>query len=174
MERREFTKAVASLPVAPSVPSFGKNEPEKDSRTHGEEDEFWEISSAWFQKHDHGDLTLVKNGEVEHRWKYEDYEMWRKATLLNSRFVADSGNQQTEYVADLFSMNIHEIYVDPPYFSVTFRGESSEAHIQQGKYSEDEYVYSVEKHDDEALRGVDGGADSIEEVISEVGEFIRD
>lgn len=165
MERRDYLKGVVSLPVIPSLPSIGKTESES-------EEEFWEISSGWFRKYDHGDLTLVRNGDVKHRWRYESYQMWQKATLLNSRFVADSGNQHTNYVADLFDLNIHELYIDPPYFSVVFKNDSSKVHIHQGKYSGEEYVYHVETHTSEALEGVEGSADTIEEVIRNVGEFI--
>lgn len=158
MERREFTKTLASLPIV-SVPSLPSTE-------------FWEISSSWFQKPDHGELKLIKNGEVQHRWQYESYELWRKATLLNSRFVADSGNQATEYVADLFSMNIHEIYLDPPFFTVLFKDDSAKVRIWQGKYSDEEYRYRLEYHDEEGLHGTEGGANTIQEVVTEVAEFI--
>lgn len=167
MERRDYLKGVASLPVIPSLPSIGKTDNER-------EEEFWEISSGWLRAHDHGDLMLIKNGDVEHRWRYENYQMWQKATLLNGRFVADTGNQATEYVADLFDMNIHSLYIDPPYFSVVFNSDSSKVHIHQGKYSDEEYVYHVETHNSEALEGVEGSADSIQEVINEVGEFINE
>lgn len=166
MDRREFTKVVVSLPAIPSLPT----QLEEDS---GEDKEdFWEISSSWFRQYDHGDLLLIKNDEVQHRWRYEDYDKWMKATMLNSRFVADTGNRATNYVADLFDMSITSIYIDPPYFSVQFKSDSSEVHIQQGKYSESEYMYHVEYHDEVALRGVEDGADSIEKVVQEVSEFI--
>lgn len=164
MERRIFLKGVASSSAIPLLSGIGTAETE--------EEEYWEISSSWFQAHDHGDLMLVKNDEVEHRWRYEEYQMWQKATLLNSRFVSDTGNQATEYVADLFDLNIHSLYIDPPYFSVVFQNESSKVHIHQGKYSEEEYVYQVETHTSEALEGVEGSADSIQEVVNEVAEFI--
>lgn len=168
MDRREFTKAVVSLPIIQSL--SGISRAEADS----EEVEFWKISSEWFRAYDHGDLMMVCNGEVKHKWRFEDYTQWQKATLLNAHWVADSGNQPTNYVADLFDLSIHELYIDPPYFSVVFKSDYSKVHIHQGKYSDEEYVYSVETHTSEALEGVEGGADSIERVIQEVQEFINE
>ncbi|QIB75212.1 hypothetical protein G3I44_13520 [Halogeometricum borinquense] len=170
MERREFTKAVVSVPVVsiPSLPSGGVGKNNSESK-----EEYWEISSAWFREYDHGDLMIIRNGEVKYRWKeIGSFSEWHKATLLNARFVADQGHQPTEYVADLFDLTLKSIYIDPPYFSVEFESDQSEVHIHQGKYSDSEYAYHVETHTDEALEGYEGEADSIEEAVQDIHEFI--
>jgi 16S rRNA G966 N2-methylase RsmD len=164
MERRNFLKGVVSLPVVPSL----------DVVDIGSEEEYWEIECRWSSKYDWGQIKLIKDGEMEHRFEFDNYSVWQKASLINARFVADSGSSRTDYVADLWDLNLKYLYIDPPYFFSQFENESSEAQIRQGKYSESEYVYVVESHDDEALRGADGGADSIEEVLSEVAEVVRD
>lgn len=164
MERREFTKAVASLPVIPSLPSIGKTE---------SDDEYWEIDSTWHDKIDLGRVRILKNGDIEHRWEYTEYEMWQKIALLNSRTVANRGQQSTNYVADLFDLSIEKLYIDPPYFFSRFSDEDLNVQIRTGKYSEYEYVYVIERHDEDALQGTDGGADSIEEVVSEVSRSLE-
>lgn len=165
MERRDYLKSVVSLPLLPSLPSIGK--------TETEEEEEWEISSGWFRAYDEGDLMMLKNGDVEHRWTYENYTMWQKATLLNGRFVADSGNDSMDYIADLFDMNIHSLYIDPPFFSSVFQSEDSKVHIHSRKEFEDNYVYHIETHNGEVLEGVEGEADSIDEAIQDIHDFIN-
>lgn len=168
MKRRQYIKSLSALPILPSLPS------PTSERTETETEDFWELSSSWFTKSEHGEVLLVRDGEKYRQWSYEDYEEWRKVTLLNTQFVTEKDYRNTDYVADLFDLNLSDMYVDPPYFSTVFKNEDTEVHIREGKYSEQEYVYSIETHDEDALRGVDDGADTLEEVIQEVSEFISD
>lgn len=154
MKRRDFAKAVASFPIV-SVPSLPDGEITQD-----EEEEYWEVSSSWFQRYDHGDLLLVKNGEPEHEWRYENYSAWQKATLLNSHTLADC-----EYVADLFGLNLHEIYIDSPFFHSVFRGEAGEVRIRQGKYSDADYRYYIRTSEKEK----EYGSNSMENMITDIG-----
>lgn len=165
MNRREFSKSVALLPITPALTS-SQDESETGS-------EFWELSASWFSGSEHGELLLVRNDEEFRQWSYDDYEEWRKVTLLNTQFVTEKDYRNTDYVADLFDLDLSDMYVDPPYFSTVFTSEDTEVHIREGMYSEQEYVYSIETHDEDALRGIDGGAESLDEVVKEVGEFIN-
>ncbi len=100
--------------------------------------------------------------------------MWQKATLLNGRFAADSSNDSMDYIADLFSMNIHSLYIDPPFFSSVFKSEDSKVHIHSREDFEEEYVYHIETHSGEVLEGVESEADSLDEAIQDIGEFLND
>lgn len=160
MERRDYVKTVASLPLM-SVPVSASTEPTGE--------EFWEMSSSWSPRETNGEVVLVRNKEVEHRWEYEEYPEWQKATLLNAQQVAED----TEYVADLFGLDIQDLYIDPPHFSAHFKDENNIVHLHHGKYSDEEYVYHVETHTDEALHGVEGGANSIEELVKEVSKKVN-
>ncbi|MFC6863830.1 hypothetical protein ACFQGE_10170 [Halomicroarcula sp. GCM10025817] len=160
MERRTFVKSVGALPFV-SLPSIDQPE------------EFWEIDSEWFSKSDFGRIRLIENGEEQHTFHYDNYQLWQKTTLLNARFVADSGSTSTDYVADLFSLNLKKIYIDPPYFFSRFSGERSEVQIRQGKYASTEFVYVLEQHNEEALEGYSGGADSLSNVVEEVAEWLE-
>lgn len=117
---------------------------------------------------------MVRDGEKHYEWRYDNYDEWLKVTLVNTQFVNDKSNRDTDYVADLSDLDLSDMYIDPPYFSVVFQSEDTEVHIREGKYSEQEYVYSIETHDEDALRGVDDGADTLEKVVQEVSEFISD
>ncbi|MDL0145978.1 hypothetical protein, partial [Halobacterium salinarum] len=112
MQRRNLIKGIVSLPLI-SVPVSASTE------STGEE--FWEISSRWSRGEGHGELVLVRNEEVEHRWEYEDYSTWQKATILNAQQVAED----TPYVADLFGLDIQDLYIDPPHFSAHFEDENN-------------------------------------------------
>lgn len=161
MNRREFTKSVASIPLFPLLPSLDNEN--GDTRR----DDYWELSAAWMQD-DWGRIVLIKNGEVKYDWEYTDYQLWQKCTLLNAHTVAEC-----EYVADLFGLAIKDLYIDPPYFSSRFEDDRNEVHLQQGKYSDYEYTYYVETHDEDGLHGVEGGSDSIEALVNTVGEKIN-
>lgn len=161
MERRNFLQGVVSLPIVPSIPSL-----ESDT-----EEEYYEFSSAWMG--DWSRMIIVKNGEIRHAFEYENYSAWEQATMINARWTADQSNVQTNYIADLFDLNLKGIYIDAPYFFARFENENSEVQIRQGKYSEPEYVYVVESHDDEALRGAEGGSDTIQGVVNEVAEVVK-
>lgn len=168
MRRREYLRSLATLPVLPSIPHFGKNDSENGSRTQGEE-RFLEFSSGWFPQHQWGRTIIVEDDEIIHEWDFETREMWHKTTLLNAHTVA----KDTPYVADLFGLNLRGLYIDPPYFSSRFMDEWNDVQIQQGKYSDHEYTYEVETQDEDGLHYVEGGADSIEKVVKEVSELIN-
>lgn len=168
MDRREFSKAVALLPVVPALPS---------TPAGSESEQGWEFTSGWMGEW--GRMMIIKNGEVVSEYDYEEgeREMWRRATRINANLVAQRSTNNIQYVDQLEEVDgvdLYALYIDAPYFSASFQSEDSEAHIRQGKYSEQEYVYSVEMHTEEALRGVDDGAESLEKVIQEVDEFISD
>jgi len=168
MERRNFLGSVVSLPAI-SVPSLGigKNEFYSDARTPDEE-EYWEIESSW--KGDWGELVLVKNGEREHEFRYETYTEWEKVTLLNAQFVNDQAESSTNYVADIFDLNIHSLYIDPPYFHSVFRGEQGEVRVRQGKYSDTDYRYYIRTAEKER----EYGSNDFENMITDIRRKLSD
>lgn len=160
MKRRNFVKSVASLPFAPSISDLdGKN---KYKKGH------WEFSSGWFDHYDWGRTIIVEDDEILYDWDFEDRETWHKTTLLNAHQVANC-----EYVTDLSGLDMRALYIDSPYFSTLFENEWNEVQIRQGKYSEHEYTYHVETHDEDGLHVIEGGSDSIESLVEMVSEKIN-
>lgn len=163
MNRRNFIQSVSSIPFI-SVPSI----PDNQNSEIEDEERYWEFSSGWFPQHDWGRTIILEDDEIIHEWDFEDRTIWHKTTLLNAHATADC-----EYVADLFGLDLRGIYIDPPYFSSLFEDQYNEVQIRQGKYSEYNYVYVIETHDEEGLHHVEDGNDDIEELVKEVSELIN-
>ncbi|UHH25618.1 hypothetical protein [Halobacterium noricense] len=162
MDRRTFIQSVVSTPAI-SLPSvdFSENESKQDALTHGEDDQ-WKMS-AWVE--DIGYLILVKNGEIEYEWEYEDYNDWHSAVRWTARSI-----YECKYVAGGLRVDLEDIYIDPPYFHSILKGNSAEVRARRGKYSESEYRYYIRTAEVEG----EFGADDYNEMIRDIQDQLID
>jgi len=161
MNRREFLRSTAATPAISLLPDFLSDTGESKGK-------HWELSANWNDAYGEGRLVLLESGEEQHDWSYDSHMEWQKNTLLNTRFVADSAEQRTGYVADLWDLRLTDMHLEPPYFTSKFEDSQSAVHVRKGRYSEWEYVYELETHGEEALFGFSGGADTIDRLMEKI------
>ncbi|QIB75211.1 hypothetical protein G3I44_13515 [Halogeometricum borinquense] len=121
MNRRDYIKTVASLPVISSVPSIGPSE---------EDEEEWNVRGVWRREDETGYLA-VRDDDLEA--EFDDYNQWVSTTLR--RFNA-------QHTVDLFDFRLISLY-DGEYSRSHFSHEEAGLELTIKREPEEEVEFSA-------------------------------
>ncbi|MDL0145478.1 hypothetical protein [Halobacterium salinarum] len=131
MNRREYVKAVASLPVVVSgIPGVSAEEVQEET----EEEDEWTVRGVWKRRDDTGLLHVRESGE---ELEFDQYNNWVTETIERVSEEAD-----TPHVVNLFDYRLISLY-DGSYARSHFTHDEAELEVTIKREPEEEVEYSA-------------------------------
>jgi len=129
MDRREYIRAVASIPVASSALATTVT-----AEDETEEEDEWTVRGVWKRSDSTGILDIRESGEEV---EFETYNEWVTTTIKR---VSEESN--TNHVVDLFDFRLISLY-DGDYARSHFAHDEAELEVTIKREPEEEVEYSA-------------------------------